>query len=53
MGYNVGKILYFFLRSFFSVRANSADLDEMPHYTAFHLGLHCLLKTHFAVTNTC
>ena len=43
MGYNVGKIVYFFLRSFF-VRANSADLDEMPHYTAFHLGLRCLLK---------
>ena len=26
--------LYFF--------ANSADPDEMPHYVAFHLGLHCL-----------
>ena len=49
MGYNAGKILYFFSRSFF-VGANSADLDEMPHYTAFYLGLHCLLKTHFAVT---
>ena len=22
--------------------ANSADPDEMPHYAAFHLGLHCL-----------
>ena len=26
------------------VIANSADLDEMPHYAAFHLGLHCLPK---------
>ena len=24
--------------------ANSADTDEMPHYAAFHLGLHCLPK---------
>ena len=23
---------------------NSADPDEMPHYVAFHLGLHCLPK---------
>ena len=22
--------------------ANSADIDEMEHYAAFHLGLHCL-----------
>ena len=22
--------------------ANSADSDEMQHYAAFHLGLHCL-----------
>ena len=25
------------------VFANSADPDEMQHYAAFHLGLHCLL----------
>ena len=24
--------------------ANSADSDEMPHFVAFHLGLHCLPK---------
>ena len=24
--------------------ANSKDPDEMQHYAAFHLGLHCLLK---------
>ena len=23
--------------------ANSEDTDEMPHFAAFHLGLHCLL----------
>ena len=26
------------------VLANSADPDEMLHYAAFHLGLHCLPK---------
>ena len=29
------------------VLANSADPDEMPHYAAFHLGLHCLPKYMF------
>ena len=29
------------------VLANSADPDEMPHYAAFHLGLHCLSKYPF------
>ena len=29
------------------VLANSADLDEMLHYVAFHLGLHCLPKYPF------
>ena len=23
---------------------NSEDLDEMPQYVAFHLGLYCLLR---------
>ena len=23
---------------------NSEDPDEMPHYAAFHQGLHCLLR---------
>ena len=27
--------------------ANSVDPDEMPHFAAFHLGLHCLLKYPF------
>ena len=31
------------------ILANSADPDEMPPDTAFHLGLHCLLKYLFTV----
>ena len=31
------------------VVANCADPDEMPHYVAFHLGLHCLPKYPFRV----
>ena len=27
--------------------ANSAEPDEMQHYAAFHLGLHCLQKYSF------
>ena len=27
------------------VLSNSADPDEMPHYVAFHLSLHCLRKS--------
>ena len=26
------------------ILANSEDPDEMPHYAAFHLGLHCFPK---------
>ena len=26
------------------ILAKSVDIDEMMHYTEFHLGLHCLLK---------
>ena len=45
-GYNLHQISYFFLyRSILSFKlANSADPDEMPHYAAFHLGLHYLPK---------
>ena len=32
------------------VSANSEDPDEMPHYVAFHLGLHCLPKYLFRVS---
>ena len=27
---------------------NSVDTDEMQHYAAFHLGLHCLQKYWFS-----
>ena len=30
--------------NFVFIFANSAETDEMPHYAAFHLGLHCLPK---------
>ena len=29
------------------VLANSANPDEVPHYAAFHLGIHCLAKYTF------
>ena len=29
------------------ILANSKDPDEMQHYAAFHLGLHCLPKYPF------
>ena len=32
-----------FLKVCFNL-ANSVDPDEMQHYAAFHLGLHCLHK---------
>ena len=31
------------------ILANIVDPDEMPHYAAFHLGLHCLPKYPFEV----
>ena len=33
-----------FCQEGFFIFANSADLDEMPHNVAFHLGLQCLPK---------
>ena len=29
--------------------ATRVEPDEMPHYVAFHLGLHCLPEMHFGV----
>ena len=41
-GYNYSNnIVVFCLKTFFNF-TNSVDPDEMPHYVAFHLGLHCL-----------
>ena len=35
------------------VIANSVNPDEMPHYAAFHLGVHCLPKNlRLGVTST-
>ena len=46
-----------YLRTFLNVPsnvlilANSAEPDEMQHYAAFHLGLHCLSKYPFRVSS--
>ena len=48
-GYNFKKIVFFCLKIFFTV-TNSVDPDEMQHYAAFHLGLHCLQSTHLGVS---
>ena len=32
------------------ISINSAELDEMPPYAAFHLGLHCLPKNMLPVS---
>ena len=46
-GYNFQiKIVFLSLKIVF-VFANGVDPDEMPHYAAFHLGLHCLPKYTF------
>ena len=34
----------FFILHILSPQTNSVDTDEMPHYAAFHLGLHCVSK---------
>ena len=41
------KILYFFCLKIFFTFTNSVDPDEMQHYAAFHLDLHCLQKCSF------
>ena len=33
--------VFLLLKIVFAI-SNSLDPDEMPHYAAFHLGLHCL-----------
>ena len=43
MGYNLKKYIFLSLKIDF-VFANNENLDEMPHYAAFHLGLYCLSK---------
>ena len=43
LGYNFQKRSYSFVKIFFTF-TNTVDPDEMQHYAAFHLGLHCLQK---------
>ena len=38
------KIIAFFCLKICFTFTNSVDPDEMHHYAAFHLGLHCLQK---------
>ena len=40
------NIVFFVWRSFFTL-TNSVAPDEMQHYAAFHLDLHCLHKYSF------
>ena len=43
-GYSFKKDIVFLSLMTKFVSVNSADPDEMPHYAAYHLGLHCLPK---------
>ena len=50
LNYKVFLSLKYFCPCFAKIKtilANSADPDEMLHYAAFHLGLHCLPKYPF------
>ena len=40
----LAKIFFKFCGHSLFTLTNSVDPDEMPHYVAFHLGLHCLQK---------
>ena len=40
-GHNFFKYLNFLSEDLFKL-THSVDPNEMPHYAAFHLGLHCL-----------
>ena len=42
----IKNFFLFYLKIFFTF-TNSVDPDEMQHYAAFHLGLHCLRKYSF------
>ena len=46
----VSKNIVFLSLNIRIVLANSADLNEMPHHAAFHLGLHCFLRTGLGVS---
>ena len=42
--------MYFFCVKIYFTFTNSADPDEIQHYAAFHLGLHCLQMYLFRVS---
>ena len=42
--YIKGSQVIISLKCYFSVSEVCLDPDEMPHYVAFYLGLHCLPK---------
>ena len=44
---NIFEKMFYFLSEDFFTFTNSVDPDEMQHYAAFHLGLHCLQKYSF------
>ena len=46
-----GGVLCSACGAFIFVLAKSVDQDEMPHYVAFHLGLHCCQSTHLEDTS--
>ena len=46
LGYNFQKDIVFFCLKIIFTFTNSVGPDEMQHYAAFHLGLHCLQKYH-------
>ena len=40
---DVGPILFYFFKEI--LLANNVDPDQMPHYVAFDLGVHCMPMT--------
>ena len=44
------KILFFLSNNILFTFTNSVDPDEIQHYAAFHLSLHCLQKYPFRVS---
>ena len=43
-GYNLKKNIVLFCLKIVSTFTNNLDPDEIQHYAAFHLGIHCLQK---------
>ena len=43
----ISKLRFTSVSEYCFIKVNSADPDEMPHFVAFHLSLHCLPKYSF------